>query len=63
MCRFGRDNLNYASHHGMFRLAWDGHTQKTNKDGLNGTQAVASLDNEKDGLSDESIRETHIGWV
>ena len=58
-----------AGHHGLFEFAWDGHTQKPNKDGLNGTQAMADLVNDivdalkRDGLSDESIRETHIGWV
>ena len=58
-----------AGHHGLFGLAWDGRTQKPNKDGLNGTQAVADLVNDivdamkSDGLSEESIRETHIGWV
>jgi hypothetical protein len=58
-----------AGHHRLFGFAWDGHTQKPNKDGLNGTQAVADLVNDivdalkSDGLSDESICETHIGWV
>ena len=60
-----------AGHHGLFGLAWDGHTQKPNKDGLNGTQLVADLVNEivdamkNDGLYDESIHETniHISWV
>ena len=58
-----------AGHHSLFGLAWDGHTQKPNKDGLNGTQAVADLVNDivdamkSDGLSEESIRETNIGWV
>ncbi len=48
---------------------WDGCTQKPNKDGLNGTKVVADLINDifdalkSDGLSDESICETHIGWV
>ena len=58
-----------ARHHGLFGFAWDGHTQKLNKDGQNGTQAVADLINDivdalkSDGLSDESIREIQIGWV
>jgi hypothetical protein len=56
-----------AGHHRLFGLAWDGHTQKPNKDGLNGTQTMADLVNDivdalnSDELSDESIRETHIG--
>ena len=55
-----------AGHHGLFGLACDGHTQKPNRDGLNGAKAVADLVNEifdamkSDGLSDESIYGTHI---
>ncbi len=58
-----------AGHHGLFGFAWDGRTKEPNKDGLNGTQAMADLVNDivdamkMDGLSDESIRETSIGWV
>jgi hypothetical protein len=58
-----------AGHHGLFGFAWDGRTQKPNRDGLNGTKAVADLVNDivgamkSDGLSEESISETHIGWV
>ncbi len=58
-----------AGHHGLFGFAWDGRTQKPNRDGLNGTKAVADLVNDifdamkSDGLSDASIHETHIGWV
>jgi hypothetical protein len=58
-----------AGHHGLFGLAWDGCTQKPNNDGLNATQAVADLVNDivdamkSDRLSDESICETHIGWM
>ncbi len=58
-----------AGHHGLFGFAWDGRTQMPNRDGLNGTKAVADLVNDifdamkSDGLSDASIRETHIGWV
>ena len=56
-------------HHGLFGFAWDGRTKERNQDGLNGTQAMADLINDivdamkMDGLSDESIRETSIGWV
>ena len=58
-----------AGHHGLFGFAWDGRTKEPNQDGLNGTQAMADLVNDivdvmkMDGLSDESIRETCIGWV
>ena len=43
--------------------------KEPNQYGLNGTQAMADLVNDivdamkMDGLSDESIRETSIGWV
>ena len=58
-----------AGHHRLFGFAWDGCTQKLNKDGLNGTKAVADLVNDifdamkSDGFSDEFIYGTHIGWV
>ena len=58
-----------AGHHELFGFAWDGHTQKPNRDGLNGTKVVTDLVNDifdamkSDGFSDESICETHIGWV
>jgi hypothetical protein len=58
-----------AGHHGLFGFAWDGITQKSNRDGLNVTKAVADLINhifhamKSDRLSDESIYGTHIGWV
>jgi hypothetical protein len=58
-----------AGHHGLFGLACDGHTQKPNRDGLNGTKVVTDIVNDivdamkSDGLSDDSIFETHIGWV
>ena len=58
-----------AGHHGLFGFAWDGRTKEPNQDGLNCTQAMADLVNDivdamkMDGLSDESIRETSIGWV
>jgi hypothetical protein len=58
-----------AGHHRLFGFAWDGRTQKPNRDGLNVTKLVADLvnyifDAMKSGrLSDESICETHIGWV
>ena len=58
-----------AGHHGLFEFAWDGRTKEPNQDRLNGPQAMANLINDivdarkMDGLSDESIRETSIGWV
>jgi len=58
-----------AGHQGLFGLAWDGHTQKAKRDGLNGIQAIPNrvfdiFDAMKSyQLSDESIRETHIIWV
>jgi hypothetical protein len=58
-----------AGHHRLFGFACDGCTQKLNRDGLNGTKAVADLvkdifeDTKSDGLSDECICETHSGWV
>jgi hypothetical protein len=56
-----------AGHLGLFGFAWDGHTQKPNRDGINGTKVVADIINDtvdamnSDGLSEESICETHIG--
>ena len=47
-----------AGDHGLFEFAWDGHAQKPNRDGLNGTNAVADFVNDifeamkSDGLSD-----------
>jgi hypothetical protein len=35
-----------AGHHGFFGFAWDGHTKKWNRDGLNRTKAVADLVND-----------------
>ncbi len=58
-----------AGHHRLFEFAWDGRTQKLNRDGLNGTKVLADLINDifdamkRDGLSAESIYGTHIGWV
>ena len=58
-----------AGHHGMFGFAWYSQTKEPNQDGLNGTQAMTDLVNDivnamkMDGLSDESICETSIGWV
>ena len=58
-----------AGHHGLFGFAWDGQTKELNQDGLNVTQALDNLVNDIvdamkiEGLSDESIRETSIGWV
>ena len=69
MCWFGRDNSNYGWSSQLLGFAWDGCTQKPNRDGLNGTNVVADLVNDifdamkSDGLSDESICETHISWV
>ena len=69
MCWFGRDNSNYGWSSRIFWVCMDGCTQKPNRDGLNGTKAVADLVNDifdamkSDGLSHASIRESHIGWV
>ena len=58
-----------AGHLRLFGFAWNGRAQKPNRDGLNGTKAVADLVNDifeamkSHGLSDECICEIHIGWV
>lgn len=58
-----------AAHHGRFQFAWDAATQTSNKDGLNGTDAVADLVNDigeamsKKGMTRKEIRNTNIGWV
>ncbi len=62
--------LTMACHHRLFGLAWDGCTQKLNKDGLNGTQAVADLVNDivdtmkvTDYLKNTFMRPISVGCI